>query len=134
MDVFFSKVEEGDARKQAVRPVPAFTYMVERTLDATAEFNPRNVVSFLGAARGFELARCQNLDPDVARVRVPVSQDSMVGHGGESAIAAWKTPCMPNTTRFADRSRNSETALNALTTYTSVARSTSTTPLSLKSR
>jgi hypothetical protein len=78
VNAFFSKVEEGDARKQAVRPVPAFTYIVERTLDATAEFNPRNVVSFLQAARGFELARCQNSDPDVASVGAPVSQDSMV--------------------------------------------------------
>lgn len=75
----FSAVQEGRQRSRQTR-VPPFTYMVERTLDASAEFNPRNVVSFLREARGLQLDRCQMKDVELqpSEGRPIITQDSMV--------------------------------------------------------
>jgi len=74
-----SPVVEVSKRKKQRKTIRPFAYMVERSVDASGEWNPRNVVSYLRAARSLEQARCQFADVQFdENPRPPIGQDTMV--------------------------------------------------------
>jgi hypothetical protein len=77
--LMMSSIEETAKQTKKKSKYSAASYMIARTVDASAEFNPRNIVSFMLAAQQIELGRRQLNDEELRPLSgPPITMETMI--------------------------------------------------------